>query len=100
MSTRIWTELSRLVGADPAALEADAAFSWVAGELAGADRELAAYARKYGVASPSDLERLIREGKIEGHPAWEDAIDWSNLIAYREKLLAAVAAVGREAPAQ
>lgn len=39
MSTRIWTQLSRLLGSDPADLEADAAFSWVSSELAAVDRE-------------------------------------------------------------
>lgn len=100
MGTQVWTALSRVTGRDPRLLEAEAAFSWVSSELATVDRELASYARKYGVATPAELERLIREGRIEGHPAWEDAIDWSNLIAYREKLLAAAAVVGREARAQ
>lgn len=98
MATQIWVELSRLLGSDPVRLEADAAFSWVSSELAIVDRELATYARRYGVATPGDLERLIREGKVEGHPAWEDCIDWGNLMTYREKLLSAAAAVGREVP--
>lgn len=100
MSSTIWSELSRLVGSDPAQLETEAAFSWVSAEMAVTDREIAAYARKYGVSSPDALEQLIREGKVAGHPAWEDAIAWSNLIDYRNKLLAAAASVGRERLAQ
>lgn len=36
-------------------------------------------AEKYGVATPEELEALIREGRVEEHPAWEDLILWEHL---------------------
>jgi hypothetical protein len=41
---------------------------------------------RYGVASPEQLKAKIESGDIYSHPAWEELIEWENLIAYRERL--------------
>lgn len=87
MSSPFWFRLSEVTGVVPQQLELEAAFSWLSNELAITDKEIATYARQYGVPTPQALEEKIRKGEIEGHPAWEDLIDWTNLIAYRDKLL-------------
>jgi len=35
--------------------------------------------RRYGVSSAKELERKIRRGEINEHPAWEDLITLENL---------------------
>ncbi len=92
----VWFDLAQVIGRDASQLEAEAAFALVSHELATIDRELAALALKYGVPNPAALEETIRQNTTSGHPAWEDSIDWSNLIAYREKILAAAATLGRQ----
>ena len=40
----------------------------------------------YKVSSAEQLERKIREGEIEEHPAWEDLITLENLDTALEKI--------------
>jgi hypothetical protein len=47
-------------------------------ELSTVGREFA-YAERYGVPHPGELERLIASARIDGHPAWEDRLDWGHL---------------------
>jgi len=41
---------------------------------------------RYGVDSAVELERKIRDGEVEEHPAWEDLITLENLDATLEKV--------------
>lgn len=41
---------------------------------------------KYSVESSEELERKIEEGEVEGHPAWEERIEWRNLEKRKKKL--------------
>ena len=41
---------------------------------------------RYKVSSAEELERKIREGEIEEHPAWEDLIILENLDSALEKI--------------
>jgi hypothetical protein len=84
----LWDEISATVQKSTHQLEAEALRAWLRQELAETDREIIEYVRKYRVTHPEQVENAIRNGKIDGHPAWEDMIDWMNPIAYREKLLA------------
>lgn len=40
--------------------------------------EVARFRKRYGVLEPESLRSTIAEGRIPGHPAWEDMIDWQN----------------------
>ncbi|MBT9149150.1 MAG: hypothetical protein DDT28_00571 [Dehalococcoidia bacterium] len=40
----------------------------------------------YKVSSGEELERKIREGEIDDHPAWEDLITLENLDTAQEKI--------------
>ena len=40
----------------------------------------------YKVSSAEELERKIREGEIEEHPAWEDLITLENLDSVLKKI--------------
>lgn len=90
----MWEELAKATRRRRERLEEGAASARLLQELRETDREIAAYARRYSVATPDALEKAIRDGRVDGHPAWEDRIDWDNLLAYRARLLAALADAG------
>lgn len=83
----VWMDLAKAVGKPSADIETQAAFNWIMSEIYESDRQIAAYIRQYGVSSPGDLESLIQSGGLDGHPAWEDTIDWFNLVDYRQRML-------------
>jgi len=41
---------------------------------------------KYGVRDDKELEKRIREGTVEEHPAWEDLILLENLMDRADKI--------------
>ena len=41
---------------------------------------------RYGVASATELAQRIERGDVYSHPAWEDLIEWENLLAHLEQL--------------
>ena len=41
---------------------------------------------RYGVATVTELAQRIERGEIYSHPAWEDLIEWENLLAHLERL--------------
>ncbi|PSR21463.1 MAG: hypothetical protein C7B45_10565 [Sulfobacillus acidophilus] len=83
----LWDEVGAAVHKTPHQVEIEALHAWISHELAETDREIISYVRKYRVVHPEQIEQAIRDGRLDGHPAWEDMIDWMNLIAYREQLL-------------
>lgn len=90
----IWSNLSSKVNIDEKALQLRALSCWILFELAKTDQEITGYIQKYGVSSPEMLEQMIREKRVDVHPAWEDSIDWSNLQEYRKELLDNLASTG------
>lgn len=77
-------------------LERKALKTFLETELRNAEEQILALIARYGVRQADGLERLIRERKVEEHPAWEDLIEWEGLEARREKLLDLLLAVMRE----
>jgi hypothetical protein len=41
---------------------------------------------RYGVSTVSELAHRIEVGAIYSHPAWEDLIEWENLLAHLQRL--------------
>lgn len=41
---------------------------------------------RYGVASATELAQRIEQREIYSHPAWEDLIEWENLLAQVARL--------------
>lgn len=54
-----WINLAKAVGKPSADIETQAAFNWIISEIYESDRQIAAFIRQYGVASPGELESLI-----------------------------------------
>ena len=42
--------------------------------------------QRHEVETPEKLEERIKEGKADEHPAWEEKIEWENLIKRKRKL--------------
>jgi hypothetical protein len=80
-----------MVNIDEEILQHQALVCWILAELAKTDQEIVEYIQKYGVFSPEMLEQMICDKRVDGHPAWEDSIDWRNLQDYRKKLLDSLA---------
>jgi len=76
----VWETLASTAHRDREQIEEEAACAWLERELRETDREIMVYVRQYGVRTPDEIEEKIRVGRIEGHPAWEDSIAWSNLL--------------------
>lgn len=57
---------------------------WV--EVDKVNQEIVAYTFKYGVSKPEQLEEEIKKGSVEGHPAWEDVVEWTNILEYRQNM--------------
>ena len=41
---------------------------------------------RYGVSTVNELAQRIEVGAIYSHPAWEDMIEWENLLAHLQRL--------------
>jgi hypothetical protein len=72
--------------------------AWVIRELSRVDEEILTIAQRYGVHTPDDIHAKIRHGLLEGHPAWEDAMRWENLVQYKDAVLRAYAVPHKDAP--
>ena len=83
----LWDKVGAAVHKTAQEVEAEAFSAWITREMAETDCEILAYVGRYRVTTPEEIEEAIRTGRIEGHPAWEDLIDWANLNQYREQLL-------------
>ena len=55
-------------------------------EIRAAENEIAEIRERYDFFTKEDLSQAIQEGRVAGHPAWEDYIVWKNKEAYIERL--------------
>ncbi len=83
----LWDRVGEAVHKTAREVEAEAFNAWVNREMTETDGEILTYVGRYHVTTPEEVEEGIRAGRIEGHPAWEDLIDWVNLNQYRQQLL-------------
>ncbi len=79
-------QLSRELGVPESTLLQEALETWLFKKIAEIDQRIVVIAQQYGTESPDGIEALIRDGTIDGHPAWEDAIRLEGLQGYRHKL--------------
>ena len=80
------SHLSRELGVPESSLLQEALEAWLLKKIAEIDQRIVVIAQQYGTESPDGIEALIRDGTIDGHPAWEDAIRLEGLQEYRHKL--------------
>lgn len=60
--------------------------AYVSREKRLAQLDIADVQDRYGVTSCAELKEKIEIGAIYSHPAWEDLIEWENLLAHVERL--------------
>jgi hypothetical protein len=51
-----------------------------------AEEEIARIRERYDVFSKEALHKAIKDGRVAGHPAWEDYIIWKNKEAHMARL--------------
>jgi hypothetical protein len=60
--------------------------AYIARESRLIELDTADFQDRYNVTSPEQLKAKIESGDIYSHPAWEELIEWENLLAYQERL--------------
>jgi hypothetical protein len=55
-------------------------------EIRATQMDVADFQDRYGVGAPAALRAQIEQGKVHGHPAWEDAIEWEKLEDHLKRL--------------
>ena len=78
--------VSKSLGVPPDALVAGGVKEYLRARLRAAKAEIHDLEARYMVGSPDELEEKIRKGTVDGHPAWEDLIQYESLVAYAEKI--------------
>ena len=80
-------DVARKLNIAPDALWQESLSAYITRELRLIDLDIADLQDRYGVASPEELKARIDSGDVYSHPAWEDMIEWENLVAYRARLI-------------
>ena len=65
----ILRQLSDALEVPESILLQEALETWLFHKIAEVDHRIAKISQQYGTASPDDIEAMIREGALEGHPA-------------------------------
>ncbi len=60
--------------------------AYVSREKRLAHMDIADLQDRYRVTDPQELTKRIQAGEIYSHPAWEDLIEWENLLDHIERL--------------
>ncbi|MBE2197244.1 MAG: hypothetical protein IAE79_01460 [Anaerolinea sp.] len=71
----------------PESLWQESLGAYLTRELRLTDLDIADLQDRYGVISPEELKAKIDSGDIYSHPAWEEMIEWENMVAHRGRLL-------------
>jgi hypothetical protein len=79
-------KIAKALDISPENLLAEGTLAYLHKELRLVEEDLADLRERYGLLSPQELEKKIRDDLIPAHPAWEDLIEWENLEAYKQKL--------------
>ena len=79
-------ELSNLLAVPESELVRKGMLALIEKEIRLAELEIAQIRERYDVFSKEALYQAIQDGKVEGHPAWEDYIIWKNQEAHIARL--------------
>ena len=85
-TSQLIERVSKSLGVPPDALVAGGVKEYLRARLREAKAEIHDQETKYGVGSPHELEDKIKKGTEDEHPAWEDLIQYENLVEHAEKL--------------
>jgi len=75
-------KVARTLQMSPEQLWQESLRAYISQEKRLAHLDMADIQDRYRVSTPQDLAQCIEAGKIYSHPAWEDLIEWENLLDY------------------
>ena len=70
----------------PEQLLQESLWAYVSQEKRLAHLDIADIQDRYRVSTPQELAQRIETGEVYSHPAWEDLIEWENLLDYIKRL--------------
>jgi hypothetical protein len=84
--TTLTVEMSSLMALPESDLIRKGLLALAEKEIRLAEEEIARIRERYDVFSKEALYGAIRDGRVSGHPAWEDYIVWKNKEAHISQL--------------
>jgi hypothetical protein len=79
-------EVAQELNIPPENLWQESLRAYIARELRLVELDVGDIQDRYDVLTPEELEARINSGDIYSHPAWEELIEWENLLAHRDRL--------------
>jgi hypothetical protein len=79
-------KVARTLQISPEQLWRESLRAYISREKRLAQMDIADLQDRYGVSDLQELTACIKAGEIYSHPAWEDSIEWENLLAHIERL--------------
>ncbi|MDA8336533.1 MAG: hypothetical protein M0Z41_16345 [Peptococcaceae bacterium] len=86
ISTQVITEAESLLGMPKDSIVKASLIEFILSKIKENSQIIEGLKGKYNVPGYLDLEDKIKQGKIPGHPAWEDVILWEQLFTHTAKL--------------
>jgi hypothetical protein len=80
-------DVAQTLDIPPERLWRDSLEAYIARELRLVELDVADIQDRYGVVSPVQLKAKIESGDVYSHPAWEELIEWENLLTHRDRLV-------------
>ena len=85
-SSQLKEKVSKSLGVFPDELVERSLREYLKAKLRTARAEIHEIEARYGVKKPDELEHRIREGAVEEHPAWEELIEYENMLNQVKKI--------------
>lgn len=79
-------EVAQELDKEPETLWRESLRAYISRELRLIHMDIIDLQDRYDVAEPDQLQARIESGEVYSHPAWEELIEWENLVRYQERL--------------
>ncbi len=86
--TVTFERMAQELAIQPGELERRSLLAYIERERRLTNLDIADLQDRYGVWSPDELAVRIERREVYAHPAWEELIEWENLLSYQERLSA------------
>jgi hypothetical protein len=85
-TSQLIERISKTLGVTPDTLVTGGVKEYLKTMLRATKAETHELETRYQVKTPQELEEKIRQGQADEHPAWEDLIQYENLVQHTKKL--------------
>ncbi len=79
-------KISQELSIEPDILLKEGVYFYLEKEMKLAEEDIKIISDRYHTNTPEQLGKQIKRKKIPSHPAWEDLIQWENLLEYIKKI--------------